>query len=167
MNYDDGKTGSNDIRERVKVMITDATMTTGMWKELMRKMVSERPETAEWLYEALSQLSAPHPSPSAEGETISVPTEGAESHTSNAVEGDDPLHRELLERLDSIDEDALLSCHSNALWVLRLTMQMGSLEKALKAAEMDRSVFLRNVTEALGYDEAERFRINNYLRRYV
>jgi hypothetical protein len=83
------------------------------------------------------------------------------------AEGDDPLHRELLERLDSIDEDALLSCHSNALWVLRLTMQMGSLEKALKAAEMDRSVFLRNVTEALGYDEAERFRINNYLRRYV
>lgn len=96
MNYDDGKTGSNDIRERVKVMITDATMTTGMWKELMRKMVSERPETAEWLYEALSQLSAPRPSPSAEGESISVPTEGAESHTSNAAEGDDPLHRELL-----------------------------------------------------------------------
>jgi hypothetical protein len=45
-------------------------------------------------------------------------------------------------------------------------LQMGNLERALTAAEMDRSVFLRNITEALGYDEGEKFRIYNYLRRY-
>ena len=50
--------------------------------------------------------------------------------------------------------------------VFRLMLQMGNLERALTAAEMDRSVFLRNITEALGYDEGEKFRIYNYLRRY-
>ena len=91
---------------------------------------------------------------------------GIEGKSPIAQQSDDPLHEELMARLDTINEDELLSCQSNALWVFRLMMQMGNLERALTAAEMDKSVFLRNITEALSYDEGERFRIYNYLRRY-
>lgn len=155
-----GESGDAEKRERVLEMIMKAAMTTGMWKELLRRMVEERPDTVPWLYEALGSLAARQAVP-AGGEGAEAP--GAEGVPMPA---EDPLREELLARIDGINEDDLLSSQSNALWAFRLMMQMGSLERALTAAEMDRSVFLRNITEALGYDEGDRFRVYNFLRRY-
>lgn len=159
-----GDLNSSKMNEQVLEMIMKATMTTGMWKQLLRKMIAERPDMTEWLYRNLrEQVPSATTTRQAEVPTMML---GIEGQAENARQADDPLHEELMARLDATNEDELLSCQSNALWVFRLMMQMGNLEKALTAAEMDRSVFLRNITEALGYDESERFRIYNYLRRY-
>lgn len=160
------KSGNAEMREEVQEMIMKATMTTGMWKQLLRKMVAERPEMTEWLHQNLSEHVQPSSDTNDQQTLQSTMMMGIEGQSAIAQQSDDPLHEELMGRLDTINEDELLSCQSNALWVFRLMMQMGNLEKALTAAEMDKSVFLRNITEALGYDEGERFRIYNYLRRY-
>lgn len=161
LNQENEFIGDGAIRERVLQLIMKATMTTGMWKEMVRKLVTERPETATWVSGELEGLTQ-----ASEAEETSATIMGIQGQSEIAQKSDDPLHEELMARLDSINEDELLSCQSNALWVFRLMLQMGNLERALTAAEMDRSVFLRNITEALGYDEGEKFRIYNYLRRY-
>lgn len=161
LNQENESIGDGAIGERVLQLIMKATMTTGMWKEMMRKLVTERPETATWVCNELEGLTQ-----ASEAEETSATIMGIQVQSEIAQKSDDPLHEELMARLDSINEDELLSCQSNALWVFRLMLQMGNLERALTAAEMDKSVFLRNITEALGYDEGEKFRIYNYLRRY-
>lgn len=161
LNQENESIGDGAIRERVLQLIMKVTMSTGMWKEMMRKLVTERPETATWVCNELEGLTQ-----ASEAEETSATIMGIQVQSEIAQKSDDPLHEELMARLDSINEDELLSCQSNALWVFRLMLQMGNLERALTAAEMDRSVFLRNITEALGYEEGEKFRIYNYLRRY-
>lgn len=151
--------------------ILNTSMTTGSWKELARKLVTEKPELIPWLYEALEPYqhdtsgmsSKPANTPQNANETMMM---GVAEDSAIASQSDDAIHEEIMRRLDQINEDDLLSCHSNAIWTFRLMMRFGDLEKALKAAEVEKSVFLRHITEALGYDESDRFRINNYLRRY-
>ncbi len=161
------QSGNDPKKEQVLEMIMHTSMTTGMWKQLLRKMLEERPDMTEWLLhnfaEQMPQQSSDSPTPSTDESTMLL---GIEEPSAIARQSDDPLHEELMARMDSVNEDDLLSCQSNALWVFRLMLQMGSLERALRAAEMDKSVFLRNITEALGYDDSDRFRIYNYLRRY-
>ncbi len=160
------QSGNDSTKAQVLEIIMRTSMTTGMWKQLLRELVNERPDTLEWLLHHLSAQvpqTSDTPTPPQSESTMML---GIEAPSPIAQESDDPLHEELMARLDAVNEDDLLSCQSNALWVFRLTMQMGSLERALRAAEMDRSVFLRNITSALGYDDSDHFRIYNYLRRY-
>lgn len=167
LNNNTEQSGNDEMREQVLEMIMKTTMTTGMWKQLLRKMVAERPDMTGWLHQNMGEQSPQQqPESSSPQHKESTMMLGIEGMSPIAQQSDDPLHEELMARLDTINEDELLSCQSNALWVFRLMMQMGNLERALTAAEMDKSVFLRNITEALGYDEGERFRIYNYLRRY-
>ena len=48
---DTTKPNNGKMKEQVLEMIMKTTMTTGMWKQLLRKMLTERPEMTEWLHQ--------------------------------------------------------------------------------------------------------------------